>query len=63
MYEQLRVVIRCHIATGQEPILRESEKPSGAWGWQAGTLPSNIQGMDIYNEGPDVMAQELDALP
>jgi hypothetical protein len=62
VYEQLRVIIRCHIATGEEPILKESEKPGGAWNWQSEALPANIQEMDVYNEGPDVMAEEQEFL-
>ena len=57
VYEQLRIIICCHIESGQEPILRDSEKPGGAWYWQQETLPSNIPEMDIYNEGPDMTAE------
>lgn len=48
--------------SGQQPILGESEKPSGAWDWQPEELPSNMQEIDIYHEGPDMMAEGQDSI-
>lgn len=54
-YLQLRARIHQHLASGQEPELKESERPTGAWDWipQAEHVedPAVNEGIDIYQEG------------
>jgi hypothetical protein len=56
MYLQLRNIVREHIISGEEPILKESEKPTGAWNWQSSQDTSLVEEISIYMEGRDEMA-------
>jgi hypothetical protein len=44
------------MASGQEPILRECEKPTQAWNWQPADRPDDLEGIDIFEEGGDELA-------
>jgi len=49
-----------HIASGAEPRLSESEKPTGSWDWNTGLATNEIESVDVYGEGADSGAEEGD---
>ena len=53
VYLQLRRAVHQHIASKQEPILQECEKPTGTWRWQKQPDTSVVEEMELYAEGRD----------
>jgi hypothetical protein len=60
VYLQLRRALQMHIASGAEPRLSESEKPTGSWDWNTGLATNEIESVDVYGEGADSGAEEGD---
>ncbi|OXV10153.1 hypothetical protein Egran_02085 [Elaphomyces granulatus] len=57
MYLQLREIVREHIISGEEPVLEESMRPTGAWNWQSLAQDTSlVEEIVIHMEGRDELA-------
>ena len=60
IYLRLRAIVQQHIASGEAPILKECEKPTGSWNWVGSQDSNMVEEIDIYQDGGDEAMQETD---